>query len=55
MTRKIIQLTANDYVLYALCDDGTTWYIRGGANKWHPLPPIPQESLEVSVDTSNVA
>jgi hypothetical protein len=33
-------------LVYALCDDGTIWFIpeKSGA-EWQPLPPIPQGFL----------
>jgi hypothetical protein len=58
--RKIIQLattalpprildgirhTDDEFVVTALCDDGTAWYIQPDhvdAN-WQPLPPIPRD------------
>jgi len=55
MTRKIIQLSAAHWnegggydpamMIFALCDDGTTWFRELGkpSDAWEPLPAIPQD------------
>lgn len=47
--RKIVQVTtgvhwADEHVLYALCDDGTLWYLSSekGKTMWVREIPIPQ-------------
>ncbi len=47
--RKIIKLdTTNEKILYALCDDGTMWYLLDGVGsmwaQWQQLPAIPDNS-----------
>jgi hypothetical protein len=54
--RKIVQITATgventmgtqcDFMLVALCDDGTVWIKRGwsGDEIWYREPDIPQEA-----------
>ncbi len=39
--RRITQISASDtHVLFAVCDDGTVWKLRGSI--WEQLPSIPQ-------------
>lgn len=46
--RKTIQIAAvpetdgNYPGIFALCDDGTIFYLRLGTDQWHAEPPIPQ-------------
>jgi hypothetical protein len=36
---KIIQVTAAGHTLYALCEDGTVWYLEGGG--WYRVTAKP--------------
>jgi len=50
--RKVVQIsvsgvantsnTQSDYIVVALCDDGTVWEMLG-THPWQQLPAIPQE------------
>lgn len=50
--RKIIQIssmgvenvyeTQCDYVIIALCNDGTVWEIRNTSSEWIQLPSLPE-------------
>lgn len=46
--RKVIQIAAQPFGLYALCDDNTIWgLIRSKDNdhpEWKQLPPIPNQT-----------
>jgi hypothetical protein len=41
---KIIQITADEYRLYGLTEDGEVWQYEGGLGSWSKLPPLPAES-----------
>ena len=51
MERRIIQIAVTDYhYLYAVCDDGTTWFCSYDS-LWEKLPAIPQsESIAPSIE-----
>lgn len=40
--RKIIQIASVEESLYALCDDGSVWYM-GFRGDWIDVKPIPQD------------
>lgn len=44
--RKIIQISARDKVITALCEDGSVWYYSGNTQSWTRLPDIPQDEVE---------
>ena len=56
--RKIIQIAVSgvkntqetqcNYIVVALCDDGTVWDTSGTQPVWCGFPPIPQEPRERS-------
>lgn len=53
-SRKIIQICSSslrdDYIapdiLYALCDDGTVWFMESVDKGWHKISDIPQGEEE---------
>ncbi len=49
MTRKIIQLAADESWLYALCDDGTLWQ-GSGSGGWSRCEAIPQEETDPPIE-----
>jgi hypothetical protein len=56
--RKIVQIACGtkavdqapgyeiDHDFYALCNDGSTWYIRDAEEGWLNMPPIPQSEIK---------
>lgn len=55
MTRKVIQLVSNNvienidapcnFVLHALCDDGSMWWLDSRGSGWVAIEPVPQDEV----------
>lgn len=41
--RKVVQITANNLGIAALCSDGAIWLYSSVCGDWTKLPPIPQD------------
>lgn len=48
MKRRIVQLTAMKWEIFAVADDGTAWYADRSAydRTWKQLAPLPQPEAE---------
>lgn len=47
--RRVIQLTFGNMLLYALCDDGTMWYLNeidDGSERWERISKVPNTPMD---------